>query len=90
MLKGIKALLKAKIGPSENEDFIRLMQLMKEDQLIRDYIKSLVVLDETMRTEVIHQKIQELESRGAAKSHIEIFQYLMDQEICDRIKAKLL
>ena len=86
MINFLKSLFKFETARSENAEFIRLVQIMREDDKFRDFILKVIDQEETKRIAILDNRIEELQSKNAPQEHIDIFSFLKDQSICNKVK----
>ncbi len=88
MLKELKELFEKKHNsPSNNESFVRLIQLMDADKGFQAMILKLINLDSFNRSSKINSIISDLKLQKAPSDHIQILNDLIDDEICEKIKS---
>ena len=68
---------------ADNESFISLIQLAKEDRKIKDRILTILKLDSFNRISLLNTYISEMSLKGAAKDFVEAFAYLKDDNIAN-------
>ena len=72
--------------PEDVEDsFIRLTQLMKQDANLKGQILAIASAEPGKRQKTLTQLIAQIQQAGAPQDHVQIFQYLMQPELCDRL-----
>ena len=84
-----RKLLSRSTGPSDNEDFLRLIQLAKEDEDLKSWLVSLAEMEDFDRHSVIQGKVDELNLKEAPQEHIHIFKCLMEQKIIEKLRGIL-
>ena len=68
---------------ANNESFILLIQLAKEDKKIKDRILMILKLDSFNRISLLNTFISEMSLKSAPKDFVEAFAYLEDDNIAD-------
>ena len=67
----------------DNESFILLIQLAKENKKIKDRILMILKLDSFNRISLLNTFISEMSLKGAPKDFVEAFAYLKDDTIAN-------
>lgn len=76
-------------NPGENQSFIRVLQVMQEDADFKNQVMKIVELDSFSRASLLNSIIHEIRLKNAPKEHILVFEYLMDDRICEQVKKIL-
>ncbi|SMF47519.1 hypothetical protein [Pseudobacteriovorax antillogorgiicola] len=88
MLQFIKRLFTSdQSNPGQNPDFIRLVQMTRDDPSFRATIEQVVNLPSTNRNVFLDQRIATLRAKSAPAEHIHIFACLKDDKICEQLRA---
>jgi hypothetical protein len=66
---------------SQNEDFIRLVQVIKEEPQIRQILKSILGLDNFNRKSALNTWLEELKLKQAPKKFRSALSCLLDDDI---------
>ena len=67
-----------------NETFIYLMKVAREDRDIRDKLKSILRLDSFNRQSILNTWLHDLKLQGAPRDFIESLSYFLDDEIAEK------
>ena len=69
---------------TDNESFVVLIQLAKEDEKIKERIIAILKLDSFNRISLLNTIISEMDLKGAPKDFVEAFSYLKDDNVASR------
>ena len=64
-----------------NEDFVRLIQVVKEEPKIRQTLTSILELDDFNRKSALHTWLEELNLKQAPRKFRSALAYLLDDDI---------
>ncbi len=70
---------------SENETFIRLIQLARDDRSVRDQLLTILRLNPDDRGGLLRDLIDDMKAREAPDDFIRAFVILLDPEIADKV-----
>ncbi len=76
-------------APARDENFIRLIQLMNEDEGFRTMLLKIIDLDQFNRSSMLNTIIHQQKIKGANEEHLQLLKYLTDEQICKKIKIHL-
>ena len=68
----------------DNETFVRLIQLVREDSQIGDQLRALLSMDDFNRQSVIRSMVDEMRLNNAPAELISAFACLLDDRIADK------
>jgi len=68
----------------DNETFVRLIQLAREDSQIGDQLRALLSMDDFNRQSVIRSMLDEMRLNNAPAELISAFACLLDDRIADK------
>lgn len=68
---------------SDNESFVSLIQLAKEDKEIKNRILMILKLDSFNRISLLNTFISEMNLKGAPEDFVEAFFYLKDDSVAN-------
>ncbi|MBI4408605.1 MAG: hypothetical protein HY561_02775 [Gemmatimonadetes bacterium] len=74
---------------ADNETFVRLMQIARDDAEVRDHLLRILRLDPTSRRGALNQYIQSMQLHGAPADFVEAFTYLKDDAVAETARALL-
>jgi ribulose bisphosphate carboxylase small subunit len=69
---------------SENEDFVNLIQIAKDDDNMKNQLISILGLDPINRKKVLNDIITKMKNNNESKSLIDAFTYLLDDDIASK------
>ena len=67
-----------------NETFIYLMKVVREERDIRNKLKSILKLDSFNRQSILNTWLHDLKLQGAPKDFIESLSYFLDDDIAEK------
>jgi len=67
-----------------NETFIYLMKVAREERDIRNRLKSILKLDSFNRQSILNTWLHDLKLQGAPKDFIESLSYFLDDDIAEK------
>ena len=67
-----------------NETFIYLMKVAREERDIRDKLKSILKLDSFNRQSILNTWLHDLKLQGAPRDFIESLSYFLDDDIAEK------
>jgi len=70
---------------SDDENFIALVQVLKEDRKIRSKIEPILSLDQFNRKSALNTWLEQLELQQAPKKFISILSCLLDDDIAKKL-----
>ena len=74
----------------DNEAFVKLIQVAKEDSNINKTLISIISMDPFQRKSAIGSLIEDMQLKGAPKKFVAAIANLRDDEVADRALAMLL
>ncbi|MBF0442609.1 MAG: hypothetical protein HQK54_11940 [Oligoflexales bacterium] len=72
--------------PADDQTFIRLIQLINEDQGFSEMIMKIINMDSFNRASMLNSIIHEQGLKGANAEHLQVLKYLTDDVVCEKIK----
>ncbi|HOO71939.1 MAG TPA: hypothetical protein PK926_09270 [Spirochaetota bacterium] len=75
---------------SDNEDFIRVIEMMTQDNEFKSSIMYLIDLDPSKRKDVIRSIIMKMKDAHEKDSLIKAMAYFLDDEIVKQVKQVLI
>lgn len=76
-------------GPASDENFIRLIQLMNQDEGFRAMLLKVIDLDQFNRSSMLNTIIHQQKIKGTSEEHLQLLRYLTDEQVCKKIKIHL-
>jgi hypothetical protein len=76
-------------SPGDQEAFVRLMQVAREDPDVGDQLRALLCLDAFNRQSAIRTVLEEMHLNNAPGELISAFACLLDDEIADKAREIL-
>ncbi|MCK4797651.1 MAG: hypothetical protein KAT05_09730 [Spirochaetes bacterium] len=70
---------------TENEAFITLIEIAKEDKKIKNMLLPILRLDHFNRKSVLNTYISKMKLKNAPKNFTEAISYLLDDEIANKV-----
>jgi hypothetical protein len=74
----------------DNEAFVKLIQVAKEDSNIHKTLVSILSMDPFQRKSAIGSMVEDMQLKGAPKKFVAAIAYLRDNKVADRALAILL